>query len=143
MFMDFKIIEYSLLGLFVVIVAVCLILTIVKAAKKKKDLPIKVNPVETSGGVRYTPTDEIATADGEMKVSYIKEDIILQPRKMVLVGKKCPIKPGKYSVLSAYENETEFNIRIGNFVKSYTHGQEIVLVEGDEICPTSSTIILR
>ena len=32
---------------------------------------------------------------------------------------------------------------IGNYVQEYKHGQEIVLAEGDEICPTSTTIILR
>ena len=61
---------------------------------------------------------------------------------MVSVGKKSPIKPGKYTVLSAYSNEETFNIRIGGFVKEYKHGQEIVLADGDEICPTSTTIIL-
>ena len=67
----------------------------------------------------------------------------MQPRKAVVVDKKGPVKPGKYTVLSAYENEETFNIRIGLYVKEYKHGQEIILVAGDEICPTSTTIILR
>ena len=81
--------------------------------------------------------------EGNQNVSYVQNDIILQPRKMVTVDKKGVIKPGKYTVLSAYENEDTFNIRIGLYVKEYKHGQSIVLAEGDEICPTSSTIILR
>ena len=34
-------------------------------------------------------------------------------------------------------------VRVGNYVQEYKHGQEIILAEGDEICPTSTTIILR
>jgi len=142
-----KIIEYCFIGLFVAIVLISSIVTIVsmvKARKKKKDEKLKeVNAVEEKGGVRYTPEATIVDDNGNMTVSYIKNDIILQPRKMVEVGKKSGIKPGKYTVLSAYGNETTFNIRIGLYVKEYTHGQEVVLVEGDEICPTSTTIILR
>ena len=142
--MILNVIEYVLLGIFVLVVALCVGITIKNAIKKKKEpKPVKANPVEVKGDVRYTPTDDIKSAEGENKISYVKEDIILQPRKMVVVGKKSQIKPGKYTVLSAYESEEDFNIRIGNFVKSYKHGQEIVLADGDEICPTSTTIILR
>ena len=142
--MVLTIVEYVLLGIFAFVVVLCVGITIKNAVKKKKEpKPVKANPVEIKGDVRYTPTDDIKTSEGENKISYVKEDIILQPRKMVVVGKKSQIKPGKYTVLSAYENEEEFNIRIGNYVKSYKHGQEIVLAEGEEICPTSTTIILR
>ena len=141
--MFFNVFQYILGAVLAGIVLLCVVLTIKDVVKKRKSKPVKANPVEVKDNVRYTPTDEIKNEEGDVKVSYVKEDIILQPRKMVQVGKKCAIKPGKYTVLSAYENEAEFNIRIGNFVKSYQHGQEIVLVEGDEVCPTSSTIILR
>ena len=74
---------------------------------------------------------------------YFNQEKLLLLVKTVTVGKKQNIKPGKYTVLAAYGNEEAFNIRIGQFVKEYKHGQEIVLVEDDEICPTSTTIILR
>ena len=142
-----KIIEYCFIGLFIAIVVIARVITIVtmvKAKKEKEKNKLKeVNPVEEIKGVRYTPDGAIIDDNGEMSVSYIRNDIILQPRKMVEVGKKSGIKPGKYTVLSAYSNEETFNIRIGQFVKEYKHGQEIVLTDGDEICPTSSTIILR
>ena len=142
--MVLQIVQYALLGIFALVVILAIVATIRGAIKRKKEpKPVKANPVEIKGDVRYTPNDDIKDENGENKISYLKEDIILQPRKMVIVGKKSQIKPGKYTVLSAYENEAEFNIRIGNFVKSYQHGQEIVLAEGDEICPTSTTIILR
>ena len=93
--------------------------------------------------MRYTPDSEIVDDQGNMNISYVKHDVILQPRKTVVVSKKGVVHPGKYTVLSAYENEETFNIRIGLYVKEYKHGQEVVLAEGDEICPTSTTIILR
>lgn len=137
------VLQYVLLGVFAFLVIGATVLTIVSATKGKKNKPRVAEKTVEKDGVRYTPNENIETADGNLKVSYVREDILLQPRKMVLVGKKSAVKPGKYTVLSAYENEENFNIRIGNFVKEYHHGQEIVLADGDEICPTSSTIILR
>ena len=142
-----KIIEYCFIGLFVAIVVISSVVTIVNMVKTRKANKAKqsreVNIVEEKGGVRYTPDATIVDEQGDLAISYVKNDILLQPRKTVEVGKKSGIKPGKYTVLSAYGNETSFNIRIGNFVKEYKHGQEVVLAEGDEICPTSTTIILR
>ena len=139
-----NILPWILLGIFVVIVAIATTFTIVKFVRDKKQAPKKANPVVVKDDVRLTPTDEIKNDDDSVKISYVENDILLQPRKMKVVGtKKGQLKPGKYTVLSAYQNEEKFNIRIGNFVKEYTHGQEIVLAEGDEICPTSTAIILR
>ena len=139
-----NILPWILLGIFVVIVAIATTFTIVKFVRDKKKAPKKANPVVVKDDVRLTPTDEIKNDDDSVKISYVENDILLQPRKMKVVGtKKGQLKPGKYTVLSAYQNEEKFNIRIGNFVKEYTHGQEIVLAEGDEICPTSTAIILR
>lgn len=140
-------IEYVLYGIGAALLILTATLTIVKMVKKRKakkeSEQKQAESVVEKGGVRYTPDAEIVGDNGEVNVSFIKEDIILQPRKMVLVDKKGPLKPGKYTVLSAYENEDTFNIRIGLYVKEYKHGQEIVLAQGEEICPTSSTIILR
>lgn len=142
-----KIVEYLFIGLFVAIVLISSIVTIVNMVKARKEKNAKkdreVNVVEEKGGVRYTPDATIVNEDGEATVSYVQNDILLQPRKVVEVGKKSGIKPGKYTILSAYGNETTFNVRIGNFVKEYKHGQEVVLADGDEICPTSTTVILR
>lgn len=143
--MDFiKYILYGILGLIVLITSIITIRKMVKKSKDKKDSKSRmVEEVVEKDGVRYTPDAEIVDKDGNQNVSYVQNDIVLQPRKMVKVDKKGVIKPGKYTVLSAYENEDTFNIRIGLYVKEYKHGQTIVLAEGEEICPTSSTIILR
>ncbi|MBR2909350.1 MAG: hypothetical protein IKC11_03260 [Clostridia bacterium] len=139
-----EIILYAVLGIVIVLTATLTIVKMVRKNKAKKASEAKqAEGVVEKGNVRYTPDAEIVGDNGELNVSYVKQDIILQPRKMVVVDKKGAIKPGKYTVLSAYENEDTFNIRIGLYVKEYKHGQEIVLAEGEEICPTSSTIILR
>ena len=57
-----------------------------------------------------------------------------------LTVKKELSQPGQFA---SNEKVTTFNIRIGNYVQEYKHGQEVVLSDGDEICPTSTTIILR
>lgn len=140
-------ITYCLYGVLVLIVGLTAGVTIKKmVAKKRAKADSKTREAEevvTKDGVRYTPDAEIVDKEGKMNLSYVKNDVILQPRKVVVVDKKGQLKPGKYTVLSAYENEETFNIRIGLYVKEYKHGQEIVLVQGDEVCPTSSTIIFR
>ena len=139
-----EIILYAILGVIVVLTATLTIVKMVRKGKAKKVSESKqVEGVVEKGNVRYTKNAEIIDDSGDVNVSYVKQDILLQPRKMVVVDKKGQVKPGKYTVLSAYENEDTFNIRIGLYVKEYKHGQEIVLAEGEEICPTSSTIILR
>lgn len=142
-----KIIEYCLYGAAALIVILLVVLVCVKAHKAKKNKQEKktreVEGVVESNGVRYSEDATIVDKDGNQNVSLVKNDIVLQPRKMVTVSTRGPLKPGKWTVLSAYGNESTFNIRIGLYVKEYKHGQEIVLAEGDEICPTSTTIILR
>lgn len=135
---------YGVAGLILVWTGAVTIKRMVKKSKEKKASELKqAEGVVEKHGVRYTPDAEIVDDNGEMNISYVKQDVVLQPRKVVVVDRKGQVRPGKYTVLSAYENEETFNIRIGLYVKEYKHGQEIVLAEGDEVCPTSTTIILR
>ena len=142
-----KIIEYCLYGVVALIVILCIVLVCVKSAKRKKireeQKTREVDGVVEKHGVRYSEDATIVDKEGNPTVSLVQNDIVLQPRKMVTVSTHGPLKPGKWTVLSAYGNEETFNIRIGLYVKEYKHGQEIILAEGDEICPTSTTIILR
>ena len=144
---DGKIIEYCLYGVVALVVLLCIIIIAVKSAKAKKlrkeQESREADGVVVKNGVRYSEDETIVDENGNQNVTFIKNDIVLQPRKMVTVSSKGALKPGKWTVLSAYGNEDTFNIRIGLYVKEYKHGQEIVLAEGDEICPTSTTIILR
>ncbi len=142
-----KIIEWCLYGVVALVVILCIVIVAVKGAKAKKlrkeQEEREVEGVHIKHNTRFSEDATIVNKDGEQNISYVEKDIILQPRKMVTVSSKGALKPGKWTVLSAYGNEDTFNIRIGLYVKEYKHGQEIVLAEGDEICPTSTTIILR
>lgn len=53
------------------------------------------------------------------------------------------IIPGKYTVLTGSENTDKFNLRIGGIVREYSHAEDIVLADGEEICAVSHAVILR
>lgn len=139
--------DYIIGGVLLLAIVVSIIASIVRVVKKAKiraeEKTREVDDVIIKHGVRYTPEATIVDKDGVENVTYVKGDIIIKPRKVVKVGKGEEIKPGKWTILASNDSATVFNVRIGNFVQEYKHGQEIVLSEGDEICPTSTTIILR
>ena len=138
--------DYIIGGAILLAIAIALIVSIAKTIKKAKiraeEKTREVDEVVVKHGVRYTPEATIVDEKGNDNITYIQGDIIIKPRNKMHVGKG-GIKPGKWTVLSSNDATTTFNIRVGNYVQEYKHGQEIVLSEGDEICPTSTTIILR
>lgn len=112
-------------------------------ARRLEEKSREVDGVVIKKGVRYTPKATIVDQQGNDSLSYVKHDVIIKPRKSLKVSKSSELKPGKWTILASDEAATTFNVRIGNYVKEYRHGQEVILAEGDEICPTSTTIILR
>ncbi len=139
--------DYIIGGLIILAIVVAFSVSIAntmkKAKKRAEEKSREVDDVVIKHGVRYTPEATIVDEKGNDNVTYIKGDIIIKPRKVVKVGKNEDLKPGKWTILASNDSATTFNVRIGNYVQEYKHGQEIVLSEGDEICPTSTTIILR
>ncbi len=140
-------IDYVIGGIIIAVILIAIIVGIAGTVKKAKiraeEKSREVDDVEIKHGVRYTPEATIVDEYGNENVTYIKGDILIKPKKSMKVGKKEAIKPGKWTILAANDAETSFNVRVGLYVKEYKHGQEIILSEGDEICPTSTTIILR
>lgn len=134
-------------GVIILVIAIAIIGSIVSTIKRNKiraeEKTREVDDVVIKHGVRYTPEATIVNKDGTENVTYVKNDIIIKPRKVLKVGKNEDIKPGKWTILASNDSITVFNVRVGNYVQEYKHGQEIILAEGDEICPTSTTIILR
>ena len=133
------------IGVGVAVIAVLGMLTsklIKKQNRKNKD-------VEEIKGVRYTLDSEISKPENEnvegldAKISYNKNDILIPVKEEKTVGKNADIKPGKYTILTTVEDKTQINIRLGGYVRVYSHGSEIVLAEGDKITPLSVGIILR
>lgn len=134
-------------GVIILIIAIAIVGSIVSTIKRNKiraeEKTREVDDVIIKHGVRYTPEATIVNKDGTENVTYVKNDIIIKPRKVLKVGKNEDIKPGKWTILASNDSITVFNVRVGNYVQEYKHGQEIILAEGDEIRPTSTTIILR
>lgn len=139
--------DYIVSGVILFLIVVAVIGSIIGTIKRNKvraeEKTREVDDVIIKHGVRYTPEATIVNKDGTENVTYIKDDIIIKPRKVAKVGKNADIKPGKWTILASNDSITVFNVRVGNYVQEYKHGQEIILAEGDEICPTSTTIILR
>lgn len=139
-------VDYIIGGIIIGVIALTILGSVIGTIKKAKiraeEKTREVDEVVVKHGVRYTPEATIVDEKGNDNITYIQGDIIIKPRNKMHVGKG-GIKPGKWTVLSSNDATSVFNIRIGNYVQEYKHGQEIILSEGDEICPTSTTIILR
>ena len=138
-----QIISWIIIAAIALGVVYIIIKSIIDGKRRQEEKTREVNDVKIKKGVRYTPEATIIDKAGNDMVTYIEGDIIIKPRKTMKVGKGGEIRPGKWTVLASNESHTTFNIRIGNYVQEYKHGQELVLSDGDEICPTSTTIILR
>ena len=121
--------------------------SVVRYVKNKKiraeEESREVEDVDIKKGIRYTDDATIVDKMGEMNVTYNQQDLILRQNKTYTAKRQADIKPGKYTILSARDNEETFNVRIGVYVKEYKHGQTIVLGEGEEITPVSTDVILR
>ena len=103
----------------------------------------EVDDVNIKKGVRYTVDQTVVTEDGEMNVSFGKDDVVLSQNVTEIVGVKNRVKPGKYTVLSTKDEDDKFNLRIGAYVKEYAHNQKIVLADGQEITAVNCSVILR
>ena len=133
------------LGGIVVILLIAYIVVKVKNAilnKKITSEETEAADMRISGGVRYTKESAVTDADG-MNITHKKGDIILSRNKTYRVGKAGDILAGTYTALSTGGNEVTFKLRVSGLVKIYTHGDRIVLGEGDEITAVSSAVILR
>jgi hypothetical protein len=103
----------------------------------------EVDDVMTKKGVRYTTDQTVVDENGNMNVSFGSDDVVLKQNTTEIVGKKNYVKPGKWTVLSTSGETEKFNIRIGAYVKEYSHNQKIVLAEGEEVTAISCNVILR
>lgn len=132
------IITFIALGVLFIGSIVALIL--MNKGRKPKDT---VDDVKIVNGVRMTKDDKVLDANGNVKVSLNKGDILLERGKEYTCQRNGQIMPGKYTVLSTDENTKTFNIRIGGLVREYEHFSSIVLLDGDKISAVSNSVILR
>lgn len=132
---------YIGIGIGVCVVLFIIIVVLGSRGNKQKS---KKNLVETKNA-RYTYETETTTQEGDAKISFTREDSMLHMgiTYKVTANEKGAIKPGKYILLCSENNTPKFNVRIGDYVKEYSHNQEVVLAEGSEITAVSASIILR
>ena len=138
------IILISVVGaLFVIAFTISTIKYFKKRKKRMEEADREVEDVTVKHGVRYTDDETIVDKLGDMNVTFNKGDIVLKQNVTYHAGKKLDFLPGKYTILATRDSEEEFNVRIGTYVKTYKHGQVVVIAEGEEVTPTSTDIILR
>lgn len=122
-----------------------LILAIVFAAlyfRGKKRDGTYADGVKIIDGVRYSKDDSIET-DGAAKITHRKGDFLLESGKTYTAVKNGSLLPGSYTVLASSDSAVSFKLRIGGYVRNYSHGDTIVLADGDQVCAVSCNVILR
>ena len=88
-------------------------------------------------GMRYTKKEDDAP------VTHKVGDIVLSQGKTYTAVKDGELLPGNYVVLASGEATMKFKLRIGGYVREYSHGDTIVLGDGQSICAVSCNVILR
>ena len=109
-----------------------------KAQREKGEYP---DDVKIRKGVRYS-TDEAAFTDGKENVRLTQKDFVLARGVVYVVEKGGELMPGVYTVLKSLDAVGEFKIRVAGYVRTYKHGDKVVLHDGDEVEATSSDVIL-
>ena len=134
----------------IILLGICVLMAIVfgfvnrKYSKLLKSMSEReVDQVNIKKGVRYTEDQTVVDEEGNMNVSFGQNDVVLQQNVTEVVGRKNKVKPGKYTLLSSKDEDENFNLRVGSYVKEYKHNQKIVLAEGQEITAVNCTVILR
>ena len=112
-----------------------------KLKKSKKAQEQGVEEVRIKGGVRYS-ADDAAFRNGEENVRLSVKDVVLEKGKIYIVEKGGEIMPGVYTALKSTDAVDEFKLRVAGYVRSYRHGDKVILHEGDEIEATSTDVIL-
>ncbi len=93
-------------------------------------------------GVRYS-ADDAVEKNGEINVSHAEGDFVLARGETYTAVRGGKLMPGTYTVLASGENAPTFKLRVGGRVRTYEHGDALVLGEGEEICAVSCAVILR
>ena len=119
-----------------------------KIKRKKQEVAIEKEKSEKNleiiDDVRYTvETNPVDAENGDVNITHLQNDLILNQNTPVTVEQNGRIKPGKYILISTDPNVSAFNIRVGIYVREYKHNQEIVVADGDTICAVSCSVILR
>ena len=123
--------EITLISVIAALVVILVVILLVLANKKKKKNSRIID------GVKY----DHANSNDDYTLQH--KDIIIQKGVEYKVEKGGVIIPGKYQIFAGDERTKEINVRMTDFVKSFSSGSSIVLAEGDKITALSHNAILR
>lgn len=124
------------------ILLIALIAVAVQFSKYKKRGSDYADRVKIVDGVRYS-RDDAVTKDGAANVTLSQGDFLLEQGKTYTADKKGELLPGKYTVLASSDATKSFKLRAGGYVRDYSHGDTLVLAQGDTVCAVSCNVILR
>ncbi len=114
-----------------------------RAQKKKTAAGARyAEEVVVKDGVRYS-ADASVERGGAVNVSHAEGDFVLAAGKTYRAEKDSDLLPGTYTALAANDAAHTFKLRVGGLVRNFSHGDTIVLKEGEEICAVSGSVILR
>ncbi len=130
------------LGVLCIALAIALFVSVRALRKYKGGSSELARPVQIIDGVRYS-TDAAITKNGEVNVSHREGDVLLEAGKTYIARKDGALLPGQYTLLSAGDAAHTFKLRTGGYVRDYSHGDTLILAEGDSICAVSCNVILR
>lgn len=131
------------LSILLVLFIVILIAVSVKLKKiRKREDAEYADEVKIIGGERYSK-DGAVSENGEDNISRLPGDFLLVRGEIYRAERGGPLMPGVYTVLSAEGGNREINIRTGGYVRTFFHGDKIVIPEGDEVCAVSGNAVLR
>jgi hypothetical protein len=128
-----------------VVLATLIIVIVVgkRAGDKRRVTREAKNQTYIKDGVKYTHSDAVLNADGSVRVTKNEADVVLRMGKTYRAARNGYLLPGKYKVLSSGSGEERFYIRLGNFVREYSHGDEIIVASSEEITAVSHSVVLR
>ena len=101
----------------------------------------RAGKVKIKKGVRYSADDRNADEKGPV-VTLAEGDVLLEAGKVYRAERGGTLLPGTYTALSASDATHTFKLRVGGYVRDFSHGETLVLSDGDEICAVSSNVIL-
>ena len=98
--------------------------------------------VKISGGVRYSKDAAVFDENGA-NISLQKGDFVLEKGKTYTAEKGGALLAGKYTVLAASRETDPIKLRVGGIVRDFSHGDTLVLADGEQVSAVSRTAILR
>lgn len=123
-----------------VAMAVCTLVLLAKQRRRGGTAGEKTADIKVVDGVRYRT--DTATDAGE-EITHLVGDVVLAKGNACTALQNGAVLPGTYTVLSANPAIRVFNVRVGDFVREYKHGDTLVLADGETICAVSCTVLLR